>query len=113
MLLGISPFEENTAAVATFDEYISVMQDCVDPSVFIPKCISCELLSGDVFGSGVFQTNVMKMEMVLPDVRNNILLNGDEKLVDLIELFRSEPIYNDLANHLEGIICTFKYMKKL
>ena len=94
-----------------FDEYTSLMQNYVDPFVFIPKCISYELLSGDVSASGgsaVFLTNEVKMAMVLPEIRNNIFLNGVEKFFKLTELFRSEPIYNELANHLDGMnnLCT-------
>ena len=106
LLLDVSSISDNIAAVKAFDEYISVMQDYVDPFVFIPKCISCELLERDVSafgGTALFLTNKLKMETVLKEIRNNISLNGVKKLRDLIELFHSEPIYNELANHLEGI----------
>ena len=99
------PLPDTTAAMEAFDEYSSLMQKCVDPFVFIPKCVSYELLNGDVSAAGgpsVFLTNEIKMDLVLPEIRNNILLNGVEKFFKLIELFRSEAIYNDLANHLEG-----------
>ena len=99
------PPPDTTAAMEAFDEYFSLMQRCVDPFVFIPKCVSYELLNGDISassGSSVFQTNEMKMDLVLPEIRSNILLNGVEKFFKLIELFRSETIYNELANHLEG-----------
>ena len=107
-LLGAKfiPPPDTIAAMEAFDEYSSLMQNYVDPFVFIPKCISYQLLNGDVSASGgpaTFQPNELKMGMVLPEIRNNIFLNGVEKFFKLIELFRSEPIYNELANHLEGM----------
>ena len=39
---------ETAAVMATFDEYSSLLQSSINPFVFIPKCVSYGILSGDI-----------------------------------------------------------------
>lgn len=94
--------EETDAAMATFDEYFDLLQSSINPFLFIPKCISYEILSGDVTGGAVFFTNEMKMTIVLPELRNTVFLRGVEVFKKILYVLRTEPLYVELANHMES-----------
>ena len=78
------------------------MIECVDPFKFVPKCISYGILEGDLYSSGgsIFLTNEIKIEMVLPLIRNQISLNGVEVFEKLLKVLHSEPNYKQLADHM-------------
>ena len=94
-----------TAALKAFDEYFTVMHTCLDPFKFIPKCIAHEIIEGDMYASGasVFLANDMKMEPVLAEIRKFICLNGIGVFEKLLKVLRSEPIYKELADCMEGM----------
>ena len=83
------------------------MRDCVDPFVFIPKCIAHEIIEGDMYTltASVFLPNEIKMEPVLKEIRSLICLNGVDVFEKLLEVLRSEPtgIYKELADTMESM----------
>ena len=105
------------AALKAFDEYFTVMYNCVDPFKFIPKCIAHEIIEGDMYAAGasVFQTNEIKMEPVLNEIRNLICLNGVDVFEKLLKVLRSEPtgIYKELADTMESMCALCTYLKCL
>ena len=100
--------QDTAAALKAFDEYYTVIE-CVDPFVFIPKCISYEVFQGDdmyTSGGSIFLNNQMKIEMVLPIIRNLISLNGVDVFDKLLKVLHSEPNYKQLANHMKSTYVT-------
>lgn len=95
------------AALKAFDEYFTVMHNCVNPLVFTPKCISYGVFEGSMYASGgaIFLTNQIKMETVLPEIRKLISLNGVVVFERVLKVLRSEPtdIYNELADCMESM----------
>ena len=101
---------ETAAVMATFDEYSSLLQSSINPFVFIPKCVSYGILSGDitasVSGAAVFQTNETRMEIIVKELRNVVFLGGIEVFKKILVVLRTEPIYVELADHIESKHCT-------
>ena len=83
------------------------MRECIDPFKFIPKCIAHEIIKGDMYAAGeaVFQTNEIRMEPVLAEIRSLIFLNGVDVFEKLLKALRSDPtgIYKELADHMESM----------
>ena len=102
--------EEVAAALATFDEYSSMLQDSINPFVFVPKCVCYELLRGDVTasvsGGTVFSSNQKKMEVILHELRSIIFEQGIEVFKKILYVLRTEPIYVKVADHIESKYCT-------
>ena len=92
--------------MATFDEYSSLLQESINPFVFIPKCISYGILRGDVTasvgGGATFLTNQMKMEIVVRELRNIVFERGIEVFKKILYVLRTEPIYVEVADHIES-----------
>ena len=101
----MKPTDDTAAALMAFDEHFSVFLSCVDPFVFISKCVSNEILSADVAivgGGAVFLTNKIKMELIMSELRNTIFHRGIEAFKKILRVFRTEPIYVELADHIES-----------
>ena len=94
------------AALKAFDEYFTVMYNCVDPFKFIPKCIAHEIIEGDMYtaGASMFLPNEINMDPVLNEIRNLICSKGVDVFEKLLKVFRSEPsgIYKELADTMES-----------
>ena len=92
--------------MATFDEYSSLLQKSINPFVFIPKCISYGILRGDVTatvgGGAIFLTNQQKMEIVIQELRNIVFERGIKVFKKILYVLRTEPIYVQVANHIES-----------
>ena len=92
------------------------MRDCIDPFKFIPKCIAHEIIKGDMYAAGaaVFQTNEIKMEPVLAEIRSLIFLNGVDVFEKLLKALRSElsGVYKELADHMESMYVTTSSVSK-
>ena len=95
--------QDTVAALRTFDEYYTVIE-CVDPFVFIPKCISYGVFQGDdmQLGGAIFLNNQMKLEIALPKIRKLISLNGVDVFDKLLRVLHSEPNYKRLANQMKS-----------
>ena len=109
--------QDTAAALNAFDECYAVIE-CVDPTVFIPKCISYGIFQGDMYTSGgsIFLNDQIKIEMVLPIIRNLISLNGVDVFDKLIKVLHSEPNYKQLADHMKSTclyatmnVCIYSY----
>lgn len=102
----VKPTDDTAAVMMAFDEYSSLFQKCIDPFVFIPKCVSYGILSGDdaaiVGGGAVFLTNEIKMDLILSELRNTVFHRGIEVFKKILHVFRTEPIYVELADHIES-----------
>ena len=97
--------EDTAAALAAFDEYSPLLQSSINPFVFIPKCISYGIFRGDVtatVGTGTFLTNQEKMEITLKELRTIIFHRGIEMFNKILYILRKEPIYVELADHMES-----------
>ena len=94
------------AALKAFDEYFTVMYNCVDPFKFIPKCIAHEIIEGDMYtaGASMFLPNEINMDPVLNEIRSLICSNGVDVFEKLLKVLRSEPsgIYKELADTMES-----------
>ena len=92
--------------MATFDEYSSLLQESINPFVFIPKCISYGILRGDVTvtvgGGAIFLTNQQKMEIIVHKLRNIVFNKGIEVFKKILYILRTEPIYVEVADHIES-----------
>ena len=95
--------QDTVAALRTLDEYYTVIE-CVDPFVFIPKCISYGVFQGDnmQLGGAIFLNNQMKLEIALPKIRKLISLNGVDVFDKLLRVLHSEPNYKRLANRMKS-----------
>lgn len=74
--------------------------------MFIPKCVSYGILRGDVTasvgGGAIFLTNQKKMEIVIYELRNIVFERGIEVFKKILYVLRTEPIYVEVADHIES-----------
>ena len=95
--------------MATFDEYSSLIQENIDPFVFIPRCVSYEILRGDITaevgGGATFLTNQKRMEIVVRELRSIVFEKGIEVFKKILYVLRREPIYVRVADHIESKCC--------
>ena len=91
-----------------FDQYYNTMMQHLDHSTVQGMFISGGLVSGSTLdgGAAVFLPGTIKMQQLLQDVRNSIVLNGPKSFRKMINLLRSNTTYCNLANNMEGKIKT-------
>ena len=104
--------------MATFDEYSSLIQESIDPFKFIPRCVSCGILRGDIAaevgGGATFLTNQLRMEIIVRELRSTVFERGIEVFKKILYVLRCEDIYVNLADHIESkhyfnALCTYVY----
>ena len=103
--------EAKTAALATFDKYCALMQNCVDPKVMNPLFVQHKVFSTDespITGSSEELPLHVQMEYMLNNIRGHIGAKNAEVFFGLLYSFQTVTEYNILAIHLEGqfYMCT-------
>ena len=98
---------KNSSALKAFDKcYILILEHAdVDVMMIAIKCVRYGVLErSPISGAAEYQTNRMKMEMLLTPIRQNIGSGGVEVFYKLVRMFQSMGNYTDLAVQLEGTI---------
>ena len=75
---------------------------CIDHEMFLSH-IFVSLHVTNTGGGAIFVTDQVKMDTVLPKLRNLICLNGVKVFEKLLKVLRSEPIYTELADHMQSL----------
>ena len=96
------PEETVAAELTAFDSYLNSMQLYLNPTTMQGKFIALGLVDGATIGGGaaVFLPDHVKMETMLKQVRNHIVLNGPQNFGLLIRALNSVPAYQNLANEI-------------
>jgi len=96
---------DTQAALETFDKYHHYIHDNVEVGMFTSKCVGYGVIpeTSPITGASVFLPDYLKMDIVLPLIRNNIALNGKSVFIMMIKVFESMGDYRELATQLSSM----------
>lgn len=99
---------DTQAALETFDEYYDLLHDYVEIGMFTSKCVGYGVIpeTSPITGASVFLPDYLKMDIVLPLIRNNIGLNGKSVLLLMAKVLDSMGDYRQLAAAYESTYVT-------
>ncbi len=94
--------EKHAAELGAFDCYYNNMKLYLNPATMQGKFMAVGLVDGSIIGGGgaVFLPDHMKMEEMLKQVRDSIVLNGPENFGRLVKALNSVAAYQNLASQL-------------
>ena len=104
---------DTEAALAAFDEYSDLTREYVEVNItmFTSKCVGYGVIpeTSPITGASIFLPDSLKMDIVLPLIRNNIALNGKTIFHLMTRVLDSMGDYRQLARGFESTY-TYTYL---
>ena len=103
---------DTQAALEAFDEYYDLTRDYVEVEMFTSKCVGYGVIpeTSPITGASLFLPDHLKMDIVLPLIRNNIALNGKSIFHLMTRVLDSMGDYRQLASGFESTYAYINYV---